>query len=475
MAGLADLLPMVQEMERAGMSPEQIADYFRRLQPGSVPVATGTNEIDRELLARQNAESALQGRASTALALLELRRSVDADNAEEARSPYKLIEHLRDLSMLPQGTGNPLQQLIGEGRFIQPSFKSYADDPRYAALEQSALDYSTPSTFTSEVREDPDIARVRQWRAANPNAGMEGWEALAKIPSHASGGSQMLDEPVVGIGLRSRRPRFLAGEAGPERLDFTPELQRRGGSHPATDEGIRMYGHGGTARVGGGLRYGMPRASTAKRDAASSARDRSRRLAADVRSGTSSVGVGQNAMDVAAQLDRSGAQQGRLADMYGKGVDIEARGDAARARRFAANAGNRAAWDAGRAARAAPGYVSDADNIAAGDYAPQVPTATNPQPAPVGANEAALSERQAGAIALGKSLQGNPFATADMVSDLLAGKLPRPGSVRPQFLSMFPALADTLYGLSDAFGVPVRDYAASIDQFRIPGARLYRQ
>lgn len=38
----------------------------------------------------------------------------------------------------------------------------------------------------------------------------------------ANGGSMMLNEPVVGMGMESGQPKFLAGEAGPEQLDFTP-------------------------------------------------------------------------------------------------------------------------------------------------------------------------------------------------------------------------------------------------------------
>ena len=40
----------------------------------------------------------------------------------------------------------------------------------------------------------------------------------------ANGGSIMLgvDEPVIGMGAISREPKFIAGEAGPERMDITP-------------------------------------------------------------------------------------------------------------------------------------------------------------------------------------------------------------------------------------------------------------
>ena len=46
-----------------------------------------------------------------------------------------------------------------------------------------------------------------------------------KIFSHfADGGSIMLgvDEPVIGMGAISQEPKFIAGEAGPERMDITP-------------------------------------------------------------------------------------------------------------------------------------------------------------------------------------------------------------------------------------------------------------
>jgi hypothetical protein len=47
----------------------------------------------------------------------------------------------------------------------------------------------------------------------------------------ADGGSLMLDEPTVGMGLMSGEPQFLAGEAGPERMDITP---MGGGGMPPT-------------------------------------------------------------------------------------------------------------------------------------------------------------------------------------------------------------------------------------------------
>ena len=41
-------------------------------------------------------------------------------------------------------------------------------------------------------------------------------------PAFADGGTQMLNEPVVGMGIRSGQPKFMAGEAGPEMATFTP-------------------------------------------------------------------------------------------------------------------------------------------------------------------------------------------------------------------------------------------------------------
>lgn len=56
------------------------------------------------------------------------------------------------------------------------------------------------------------------WNGTDANSASIGGQTYR----FANGGSMMLNEPVVGMGMESGQPKFLAGEAGPEQLDFTP-------------------------------------------------------------------------------------------------------------------------------------------------------------------------------------------------------------------------------------------------------------
>jgi hypothetical protein len=68
----------------------------------------------------------------------------------------------------------------------------------------------------------PDIpgGGAWDWSGDRPTASIGG-----KTYRFANGGDMMLDEPVVGMGMQSGQPKFLAGEAGPEHLQFTPAGQ----------------------------------------------------------------------------------------------------------------------------------------------------------------------------------------------------------------------------------------------------------
>jgi hypothetical protein len=66
-----------------------------------------------------------------------------------------------------------------------------------------------------------------------PGAGVEprafgaaNMRRVGNAPRFANGGTQMLDEPVLGVGMMSNEPKFMAGEAGPEMATFTPVGQR---------------------------------------------------------------------------------------------------------------------------------------------------------------------------------------------------------------------------------------------------------
>lgn len=70
------------------------------------------------------------------------------------------------------------------------------------------------------------------------------------VPQYARGGAQMLDEPVMGIGMMSGQPQFIAGEAGPEKAEFTPMASLNDMKKSRT-EGFREYARGGSALFSG--------------------------------------------------------------------------------------------------------------------------------------------------------------------------------------------------------------------------------
>jgi len=148
-----------------GLSAKEL---FNASQNESLPLATGGNKLDREAQGARDFETARGGRASAAQQLDVLLRQADADKIAAESDTFRLPEALRNLSRLPQGTGSPLQELIGEGVYIDPQ---YNPDPRIAELERSIQEYAIPSrTVESERRDDPNIARVREAYGRDPEA-----------------------------------------------------------------------------------------------------------------------------------------------------------------------------------------------------------------------------------------------------------------------------------------------------------------
>lgn len=47
-------------------------------------------------------------------------------------------------------------------------------------------------------------------------------QGISSVPGLAGGGSMMTQEPILGVGMQTGNPLFVAGEAGPEQIDVTP-------------------------------------------------------------------------------------------------------------------------------------------------------------------------------------------------------------------------------------------------------------
>jgi len=186
----------------------------------TLPLNTGQTEIARESQGRVDAENALQGRAGTALQLDTLLRQGDADRIAASKDPFRLGEHLVNLSNLPQGTGNPIQQLLGEGTYIDPQ---YTPDPRIRELEDQLATYARTDPVGQERRDNPQNAAVRAAYARDPvNADRyfklteEQRRALAGL---AGGGKMVLPEPSVVKGARTGRIWATLAEEGPEMIE----------------------------------------------------------------------------------------------------------------------------------------------------------------------------------------------------------------------------------------------------------------
>lgn len=427
---IRDLAAAVERKKQELAASGYPAIYINSLSPqelfktAGLPVVTGQNEIDRDLQARIAAETALGNRATTATGLLDRFQTEEEARRQREQSPFTLARHLIDLQQT-QG-GNPIQQLIGEGKYIDPILPTMQEDPDYQRVRQSAIDYAAPATFQTERRTDPNIARVRDAYARDPGAAdryfrlMEAERRrLAGVPGAADGGQMLTDEPIIGMGMRTRRPRFMVGEEAPELLEITP---------------IPRYAHGGRVNVNvPDNPYGeeIPGLTSSK------------------------PGTSQKGLD---QYNRSGGKGG------GSSLDLA----------YRMRAGTRLGG-AGSLGRGGDRAIAQRQSL----FNAPAPGGQTPAPAQPGAPVEpplpnGVTPRAAAAIALGRAVQNNPFAHPDMVRALLAGQLPPPGSVTQRFLNnIHPTIRDAVLSLSEPFGTLARDYASSIDQFGVQGINLY--
>jgi hypothetical protein len=214
-----ELQALYRELLAAGYSPAEIPSIIQRLAQSAeqqrqrllslgypqtyvsalsgpqlfgttgLPVVTGQYEIDREAQARRDLETALGTRAAAGGGLLDFYRNLYAEVDAASRSPFNYTDYLRNYRDLPAGTGDPVQSLLSEGKYIEPKLPTIFQDRRVRDLLDTLGDYA---------------------------------RSIRNVRGNARGGTMMLEEPVVGVGAFSGRPHFTAAENGPERLRFEP-------------------------------------------------------------------------------------------------------------------------------------------------------------------------------------------------------------------------------------------------------------
>lgn len=236
MASLSDLVPLVQELKRAGYSDAEIPGIIQRMHSAglhqSVQIATGQQETQREQQGLQDAAAAQQARAQTGMGLLDdaYRRSQQLIDLQ--RDPDNIVAYYAAIAGLPEASAQPVTDLLGQGFQLKPSLPSPYTDPRYQQLQDSLYDFGRPRTAAETIAETSQNRQLalNQFAAdqykANPQAFLAWTQATRGM---AKGGRMMLNEPVVGMGAFSKRPLFTAAEYGPEqmgeqggKLQFTP-------------------------------------------------------------------------------------------------------------------------------------------------------------------------------------------------------------------------------------------------------------
>lgn len=256
--------------------------------------------------------SILSNRASAGINTADLVRNLANDQYQRALDPGNYPAYLAASAGLPQGSGSPISALLGQGAQITPpEGGNPLADPRFQNLLGSEYTYGTvPDPAGVGTVRDIATANGGQLPQAfydythtvNPNAqahatggselvgnsvapqvgptapipasmsapgqvgGPQGaYSAVPERPSWSMQGNpfgawnnpQMLHGPVVGIPAgqlqRGQIPQFLAGEAGPEKLTFTPmhHHESMGLPTPHQHEG----GHAKHEHMGPMIRY----------------------------------------------------------------------------------------------------------------------------------------------------------------------------------------------------------------------------
>lgn len=444
---------------------------------------------------------------------------------EQEKDPFSYGQYLTNLQNAPAGAGNPLQSLIGAGVSIAPQLGSVESDPRFKRLMD--LEYER-TLATPKLTGDNSVSAVRQAYGTDPNSEQyknaqrffsQDPEALKRMfgQTHAAGGDQVLHEPTMGIGMISGKPKFLAGEAGPERLTFAPmhEHDTDGMKVPHEHDGppdehehegdIVKYGKGGSLRIGGGVNLNKYLAE--RRGASGSinaAAQREQGIADNLRN---RGWLAKVEADGAFTLDGVRYSKGTTADMYERGAkQLRSSADPLQY----STGGLKRGFTGGSLMRpdelaaaqlrlGGPNPVANANETGTGgatpsttgsltgDSASTTRSATTPSslggPTALEASAAAglsplnksqITPAQASAVSLGKALRPMGFVPPELLAYLDAGQAPPPALVDDRMLSKLPpSLQQLLLGVVRQFGNKTEDWTQAQGQWNTPGFRGY--
>lgn len=307
MASLADLIPLVQQARALGVPEAEIPAWIARLhastygQQQTMPIVAGQQQTDNAAALLQAAAQAQSQRAQTGVAMLDdaYRRSQQLIDLQ--RDPDNIVSYFAAIAGLPEASGTPVEQLLGQGFKLEPQLPSPYADPALQKLRDRLIDQGTPRTPAENVTESKHNAVAAAY-AQDPVAAQRWFEAAARMdagqqqpqpwtpgyqptdaekrwiagvarskgeanpyPGFAEGGNlrflpipvvqrgkakpwklmrqpqtgfghfnrakpepqeMILREPIVGVGVYSRQPKFTAAEWGREKIRNTPDGMR---------------------------------------------------------------------------------------------------------------------------------------------------------------------------------------------------------------------------------------------------------
>lgn len=390
------------------------------IDPQSLPLLTGQGEVDREARGLEVLEGSLFNRRNLIPQALNFRLQLAESIRRAEQDPFRLGEHLLNLSRLGRKTSTPLQGLLGEGVFIDPRLPDPLRDI------------------------EGQLGKLEDFAGDTPN--------------FRGGGRLRLTEPVAGVGLESGRVRFLAGEAGDEDLEFTPQSR------------ATRFGHGGTAQVRptGRLTKEKGILALAKafgesglpstRAGQETFKRRLNRATSLQREGFTPTRSGSNRFGSFTTLE--GPEQRRKVTV---GSNVARTAEDPRLRRlFYDEAGNPIL-----SARKRSRLLTE--SLRGGGSRSGLDRATSGG----GGGGTGIGTREASAIAVGKALQSNPFADQGLIDRLLAGLPPLASQLTQELLANSdPGTIDLLLSVGQQFGARPEQQEFEARRFFVPGFRV---